>query len=245
MVHDLETGEERELYADRRSKPSSFAWKPDSSGFYAIYPRGTADGEDWGAINVVHDVSVPDLTIEELDVDNPFGVRRPFVAVSDGFITGLCNGARPAMARYFPRTGGGLQRIDLDGAHAGRYLSIAKAKDADRIVYITGSASDPDHVYTARLTGAAVVDEKEIHRPNKGFEQHSIARTEITRWTGANGDEVEGILYYPHDFEGGGAPRPLVLITHGGPHARRSPIVSREAMGEQPEHVRATGRVRA
>ena len=43
-----------------------------------------------------------------------------------------------------------------------------------------------------------------------------LPRQEAITWTGADGTTVEGILYYPRDFERGNR-YPLVVQTHGGP----------------------------
>jgi dipeptidyl aminopeptidase/acylaminoacyl peptidase len=57
-----------------------------------------------------------------------------------------------------------------------------------------------------------------IEASNPSFADKLKARTEIIRWKGARGDEIEGILHYPHDYRAG-EKRPLVLMTHGGPFA--------------------------
>ncbi len=216
LVIDLASRSEREIFFRTRNKPSRFAWKRDSTGFYAIAPRSTKDGETWGAIDVLFDVAVPGLDTRPIDVGHDWGVREPFVVLADGFLTGLCNGARPFTAIY-RGDAAAPSRSDLEGAHAGRVLDLVKARDSDRVIYVTGGASDPDHVVGARLEGNRLVDEKEILRPNGGFSSRPLSRTEVIRWQGANDDVVEGILYYPHDHQEGRR-HPLVLMTHGGPH---------------------------
>ena len=46
--------------------------------------------------------------------------------------------------------------------------------------------------------------------------QFLLPRAEAIQWTGADGVRVEGLLYYPLDYEKGKA-YPLVVNTHGGP----------------------------
>ena len=41
-------------------------------------------------------------------------------------------------------------------------------------------------------------------------------RAEVIRWTGYQGEEVTGILYYPENYEEGKR-YPLMLSIHGGP----------------------------
>lgn len=43
-----------------------------------------------------------------------------------------------------------------------------------------------------------------------------LPKQESIRWKGADGVEVEGLIYYPHDYQSG-VRYPLVVQTHGGP----------------------------
>jgi len=57
----------------------------------------------------------------------------------------------------------------------------------------------------------------QLTKLNEGLVKgRAFAKTEVIRWKGANGDEVEGILYYPTNYEAG---KKYALITaiHGGP----------------------------
>ena len=90
----------------------------------------------------------------------------------------------------FTRVRERYERLDVEGEHAGHISSIVAARDSDRILYIHGGASDPDHVMAARLDGPTIRDQKEILRPNKGFKSKPLARTKIIRWKGSL-DEAE------------------------------------------------------
>jgi dipeptidyl aminopeptidase/acylaminoacyl peptidase len=48
------------------------------------------------------------------------------------------------------------------------------------------------------------------------LEPEQIARTEVVRWPGAGGFEVEGLLTYPLDYQPGRR-YPLLVVIHGGP----------------------------
>ncbi len=219
VVFDLEDGSAREIYAERLSKPFTFRWRPDGQGFFALRPAPTVDGEAEGAIRVVDEISLDGLAIRTVELDHSWGITGSFVPTQDGFITGLCNGVRPLIARYVRGADGRYSKNLLKGTHGERIFSLAKARDADRVLYVTGSASDPDRVFTAVLDGNDLREERQVFRPNGGFEGKRLARSEVVRWKGALDEEVEGILYYPHDWDPEKKERrPLVLITHGGPH---------------------------
>jgi dipeptidyl aminopeptidase/acylaminoacyl peptidase len=49
-------------------------------------------------------------------------------------------------------------------------------------------------------------------------EEYFLPRQEAVTWTGADGTEVEGLVYYPKDYQEGRR-YPLAVQTHGGPAA--------------------------
>ena len=65
----------------------------------------------------------------------------------------------------------------------------------------------------------------------------------MLHWKGANDDDVEGILYYPDNYEAG-KNYPLIVATHGGPAGADLDPMGR-ALGLRAESDDATRRVRA
>lgn len=55
-----------------------------------------------------------------------------------------------------------------------------------------------------------------ISRANADVPGHPIGRTEVVRWKGPEGLEIEGLLTYPAAYEKGRR-SPLVVVIHGGP----------------------------
>lgn len=215
-LHDLRSGSAVELFADRKSKPLEFQWRPDSQGFYALYPQSTRDGEGLAFVVTVKEVLTPSLEVRDVPLDAPAGVHFYVRPTADGFLAGLANGLRPKAAR-FVREGQGYRKELLTGDHAQRIFTVATARDADRVIYVTGSASDPSRVVVARLEGAALREPRDLYRPNEGFPRKPLAKTRVLRFAGAEGDEIEALVFEPHDYQAGKR-YPLVLMTHGGPH---------------------------
>jgi poly(3-hydroxybutyrate) depolymerase len=83
-------------------------------------------------------------------------------------------------------------------------------------VYAHSTASDPPQWYATRLDGGRIEEPRPVALVNDAVRQRPRAHSEVVRWKGAQGEEVEGILHYPHDFRPGGR-RPLVVMIHGGP----------------------------
>ncbi len=71
--------------------------------------------------------------------------------------------------------------------------------------------------YRAQLTGGKILSPVQLAKLNEGLVNgRAYAKSEVIRWKGANNEEVEGILYYPTNYE---EAKKYALITaiHGGP----------------------------
>lgn len=225
---DLGSRRRAEIFPERKNKPTGIHWDLDSTGFYVLQPHSSVDGEDYAAIirpfrvdlSGLDDGALPeDLSSRIFDVHLYWDkglYRGTFFVTEDGFVAGLCNGVQPLVAR-FTRDGNHYRSQFLRGEHSQAIFQMIRAKDSDAILYVTGDASTPDTHYSALLSGAEIVGAREFYRPNGGFSNKPIAKTEILRWSGAKGEPVEGILYYPHGYREGER-YPLIAITHGGPH---------------------------
>ncbi|HSM51531.1 MAG TPA: prolyl oligopeptidase family serine peptidase, partial [Thermoanaerobaculia bacterium] len=102
--------------------------------------------------------------------------------------------------------------------HAERIFGLALSDDGSTVAYRHSTASRREQLYGARLEGTRLTGARALTRLNEGLADRPLAKTEIVRWRGANDEEVEGILYYPHGWQEGRR-HPLVLSIHGGPAA--------------------------
>jgi dipeptidyl aminopeptidase/acylaminoacyl peptidase len=84
----------------------------------------------------------------------------------------------------------------------------------DRFIYTRNSPERPAEVYVATTAKA------DGTRVTRVFDEiaarFKIARQERLTWKGQDGATVEGILYYPADYQSGQR-YPLIVATHGGP----------------------------
>jgi len=68
----------------------------------------------------------------------------------------------------------------------------------------------------ASLATNAIMDPRVFTDLDAGLKSRNLCRAEVTSWTGALGDEVQGILQCPGGYEPGKR-YPLVFMIHGGP----------------------------
>jgi dipeptidyl aminopeptidase/acylaminoacyl peptidase len=222
-LHDLTTGKSRRVLPDLKLNVSHIRWAPDSKGFYATSERSSRpDLATAGIVDLYyHDLASGKAT--RLDLDWPRGLssqgehgdRPGVVPLRDGFLALLADGVWTRTARY-TRVNGRLVRHWLEGEHAGRIFGLAATSDGKRLVYAHSTASRPSQWYHARVDGSRLRDAKVLVRLNDYLEKRRLARVEVVHWKGANGERVEGLLYYPHGFRPGRR-APLVVQIHGGP----------------------------
>ena len=215
---DLETGQGQQILADPRFNVQHVCWSRDGAGFYAISSYSRHPQYVMATIDELYYYDLAQSSPVQVDLDWENGLvywGQAFDVTQDGFVALLADGARPRAARY-TRTGDEWHRAWLDGEHAGHLFGLRVGDDGETFVYQYTTASQPGQWYRARLDGTLVIDPVQITEINKHLQKRTLARTEIIRWTGSRDEEVEGILYYPHDFQPGQS-CPLVVMIHGGP----------------------------
>ena len=212
---NLATGESKEIFAGGKIRPRIVRWARDNAGFYAVAPF-TDDPRFYTAtIELVYYYDLASGQTSKVDLGWENGAGFAFEITPDGFLALLEDGVHYKPARY-TRQGTTWSREFLQGQHGKNYFSLELSGDARTLVYSYSTASTPTQLYHARLDGARVTDAAQFTDLNPQFKERVISKTEILHWKGANDDQVEGILYYPHDYHPGRL-YPLITATHGGP----------------------------
>ena len=213
---DLATGESKQLFTGGKIRPRIVRWARDNSGFYAVAPFTTDPRFYTATIELVYFYDLASGQTAKVDLGWENGASSDLEITPDGFVTLLEDGVYLKPARY-TRQGGTWTRGFLQGQHDRNYFSLTLSDDARTIVYSYSTASIPTQLYHARLDdGLRVTDAVQFTDLNPRYKDLVIAKTEVIHWKGANDDQVEGILYYPHDYHPGRL-YPLITATHGGP----------------------------
>lgn len=97
---------------------------------------------------------------------------------------------------------------------AGVMSPVTFSRDAQTIAYTQTDMQHPSDVYTARVASKVTGTKLTDHNPQ--VRELALAKSELVRWKGADGMDVEGILYYPLNYEPGKR-YPMVAEIHGGP----------------------------
>ncbi|MCL4842639.1 MAG: prolyl oligopeptidase family serine peptidase [Bryobacteraceae bacterium] len=216
FLHDLAKGTSLQLFAGLKLQARNFNFTRDSKGFYFMAPFSSHAYLDNASVTRMYYYDLASARHTEVQLDWERGAGYSYDITENGFVAILLDGARNRVAR-FTRSGDSWNRAWLEGEHARNIFSVTTAFDGKSIVYNYTTASIPAVWMRASLDGARIADPKPLIKTNTGWAKKNISKTEVITWTGALDEEIEGILYYPHNYEAG-KKYPLVVMIHGGPH---------------------------
>jgi dipeptidyl aminopeptidase/acylaminoacyl peptidase len=220
ILHNLGDGTEKTIFKEGRVQPRGFEWLPDGSGFYAWAPFSTHPKFLTATIEQLYFFDLANGKSVQVPLDWENGIGSDLAATQDGFVLGLAAGARYETSRYTrTRSGDGWswKRAALEGEHAKNIQFFEVSEDGKTIVYFYSTASKLPQIYRAQLDGTKIVSPVQITKLNEGLmKNRTFAKTQVIRWRGANDEEVEGILYYPANYEAE-KKYPVITAIHGGP----------------------------
>jgi len=220
VLHNLTEGSEKTIFTEGRVRPYGFEWAPDNSGFYAWAPYSTDARFLTANIILLYFYDVNSSKSVQVPLDWENGIGSDLAATRDGFILGLAGGAHYEMARYSRDKSGDAwtwKRHALEGEHAKNIEGFEVSSDGKTIVYSYSTASKLSQLYRAQIDGDKVASPVQITKLNQPLVTgRNYARSEVIHWTGSNNEEVEGILYYPANYEAE-KKYPVITAIHGGP----------------------------
>ena len=220
ILHDLSSGQEKRLFADLRVRAEGFEWAPDSSGFYMATPFSTDSKFMTAGITIIYFYDMASGASTQVNLDNANGLGFDLQTVPGGFVALLAAGSHDDLAFYSAEKGASgwsWKRGAIAGEHARNLEGFRVSADGKTIVYATSTASKLSQPYRAQLEGGKIVSPVQLAKLNEGLVNgRAYAKSEVIRWKGANNEEVEGILYYPTNYEEG-KKYPLITAIHGGP----------------------------
>ncbi len=215
FLYDLANGERKEILAGQRIVPAEIRVAPDGSGFYFAVPYSSDPRFFTASVTLLYFYDLAAGKEVKVDLGWENGLGAGLETTPDGFVTLLAAGARFLPARYV-KTGSAWKRTDLGGEHVKNLFGFALSRDAKVMVYDHSTPSTPSQWYRAALDGNMLTAPVRLTDLNPEFKDKAVARTEIVRWKGALDEEIEGLLYYPRDYEAG-KKYPLLTAPHGGP----------------------------
>ena len=213
---DLESGARTEIFAEQYFDPSGFQWALDGNGFYA-QDTNSSDPENEGAgIQLLYHFDIASRSYEEVPLDHPNGIGAGGYAVVDGGLhVQLADGPRMT-PRFYAKTDRGWTPQDVSEERLRHATSLATGPDGETLVFDHSRADQLPQYLVGTYDRGSVGQPVEWATINSYLERRRLPNAEVITWEGAEGDTVNGILYYPLDYDPGRA-YPLITAIHGGP----------------------------
>jgi dipeptidyl aminopeptidase/acylaminoacyl peptidase len=220
ILHDLTSGQEKQIFTESRIRAQGFEWALDNSGFYLATPFSNDARFLTANITILYFFDVASGKSAQVNLDWENGLGYDLQAVPGGFAALLAAGSHEDLAIYSRSNGAtGLawKRQTIAGLHARNLEGFTISDDGKTIAYASSTASKLPQLYRARIDAGNLVSSVQITKLNESLvKSRDYVKTEVIRWKGANDQEVEGILYYPANYQAG-KKYPLITAIHGGP----------------------------
>lgn len=216
FLWNIETGSSEEILKDRKINLGTVEWRPDSNGFYFSSSYTTSPNYVMASEERLYAFNVASKQYEEIPLRTGKGLLFGSIeATPDGVLAILEDGTKTKVAHY-RKLASAWEKRDISGEHVSNTFGAEISNDGRTLLYAYSTASAPEQWFVATLDGTKLSNGKAITQINPALKEKRFTKTETIRWKGAKNQEVEGLLYYPLDFESG-KKYPLVLMIHGGP----------------------------
>jgi dipeptidyl aminopeptidase/acylaminoacyl peptidase len=222
FLWDLEGRGSREIWTDPRFDPSSLGWSPDSRWIYGITVRTShPERESYVGVQELQRYDLETGKTTRLELDHDWGLGETFrgesyVPTREGVVVALAAGARNEWA-VLQGFGEKPARKAIHHGEEGNIQALWLSPDEKTVVLNLSDASLPPQLYATAWRGGRIGKARRITSLNSHLEKKRLARSEVARWTSSkDGHQIEGILFYPLDYQEGKR-YPLVVAIHGGP----------------------------
>ena len=214
---NLETGETTELFDEQYFDPSNYQWTADGSGFYATDSYSSDPEHEGAGITKLYHYDLDARSYQEVPLRwGDKGIGYGGYAVMDGGVHVQLADGPTFQPRFYRRTSDGWVPEAVEDERLAHATAFVAGPDGETIVFSHSTADTPPAYRVGTYREGAVQDDETLTTLNDNLDTLPIPRAEVVRWTGANGETVNGILHYPLNYDPDRA-YPLMTVIHGGP----------------------------
>ncbi|NUM33812.1 MAG: prolyl oligopeptidase family serine peptidase [Candidatus Brocadiae bacterium] len=217
VLYDFEKQNSQEILGGLRIYPEVVRWTKE--GFYFSSRLSNHPQYVIAAIAVLHyyDIATKEAISVDLKWAKGLASTSHYELTQDGFIALLADGLYYKAARYY-KEGSVWKQTFLEGEHLPYIFFWTLSASQSDLIYAFSKPDLPTQWYHAVLENQKIQNPKLLTELNPHYKKRRFARAESLRWQGSQNEEVEGILFYPHDYKAE-QKYPLVVMIHGGPAA--------------------------
>jgi len=214
FLWDLKKDTEEEIFKDPNFSPYSFKWVENNNVVFweewSHYEGKRAQG-----IRKLYTFNPDIKVIKEIPLNWNWGGGTILETYQHSIILSLANGVYDDMVKI-EKTTDGWKLVRLTGKYSSHIFSISTSRYCPKVVFITSNAMTPPTLHSGSIKGNKLLSEKTLYDPNPFLKQKLLAKREVIHWKTDGTRTVEGVLFYPVNYEKG-KKYPLVVNIHGGP----------------------------
>lgn len=205
-----------QIFTKNNRKPGNFIWSLDSQGFYYSQRLSSKPDDDYVSVRTMGYYDLESKAIEEIPTNWKWELGYfGYFITREGLLTSLANGPWNKLA-FFRKLNGVWASIELSEDHGKNIMINDISRDGATVVYTYSTASIPPMVMTAKIEDHRLKNKRMVIELNPWIKKKYLAKSEVIYWEGALGDRVNGVLYYPYNYQKG-IKYPLMASIHGGP----------------------------
>lgn len=216
----LDKRENKEILVNHLPRPDGrFFWDKENTGFYFTVEYCTHPIYTMASVAKVYYYNLANGSSVEVNLDwdrYAFKYGPVIQPIKDGFWIKLADGTHFKHALY-THSGNTWKRSWIENKENENMPFYQISNNGNIMVYEVSNASTPSRYFLANIKGNTFLKQREIIKTNSPFFERPLAKSEIRSWTGAKNEKVEGILFYPINYEAG-KQYPLIVMIHGGPN---------------------------
>ncbi|NGP86801.1 S9 family peptidase [Fodinibius halophilus] len=217
---NLEKGTKEEILEEGYQTPGNFEFTENNNGFYFVSVKSSDPQWNGAGISMLHYYSIANNKVIDVPIDWNWGLGSGFDVFGNDVMVGLANGATTKLA-YLQKDGDEWDKKSVDAGEMNEHLTVTVVgNNHKKLVYVYSTASTPPEYRLGDLNikrrKVNISEGTEVITLNEYLDKKPKAKSEVISWTGAKGDEVTGILFYPENYEEG-REYPLIVSIHGGP----------------------------
>ncbi len=216
---NLESGQPDRILQGLQT-PGNFQFTASGRGFY--FTAVTSSDPEWNGsgISELYYFDLASRSYRKVDLQWEWAMEGGYEVIGEDVIVELANGPTRRLAFYHKTAEGWDKAEPVLGDKKDHVNVLTISRDGKKMIYAYSTAAKLPQYFVADLSTEGstlrLENEKELVRLNSKLKNKPITRAEVFRWKGYNGDEVNGILYYPENYQEGRR-YPLMLSIHGGP----------------------------
>ncbi len=213
---DLQSGKTQEIFAVRYFDPENFIWRRDGKGFYATDDVSSDPANEGAGKTVLYYFDVETMRYEEVPLNWDWGVGfGGYTVTENGVHVQLAAGPR-MKPRFYRHQENNWTSVDVADYRLRHSTSLTVGPDGHTMVFVYSRADTLPQYLVGHYENGMLKRVRPFVRLNRYLEKKPIPRAEVVYWVGAEGDTVNGILYYPLNYRKGKR-YPLITVIHGGP----------------------------